>query len=209
VEGQKTGYGEYFYKNGDNYKGQVHSVLHTPMASCDTPLQFFEGQFHGLGVYSWSNGASYDGDHVKDQRTGFGIMTYPDGAAFSGIWEDGVHKEFRDTRWAASTAARQCFYQGLSATDDHPEGIDDNDNPSDHNDNGGDHYKEEEGKEEEEGKAEAGAAWPEEEAPVAVGILECAEAEEGAAEEERTELRRKPYNMIPDGNINCQMNISQ
>ena len=23
VDGQKTGYGEYFYKNGDSYKGQV------------------------------------------------------------------------------------------------------------------------------------------------------------------------------------------
>ena len=61
--------------------------------------QFFKGQFHGIGTYSWSNGASYEGDHVKDQRTGFGVMTYPDGAAFSGIWEAGVHKEFRDTRW--------------------------------------------------------------------------------------------------------------
>ena len=57
-----------------------------------------KGQFHGLGVYSWANGASYEGDHVKDQRTGFGVMTYPDGAAFSGIWEDGVHKEFRESR---------------------------------------------------------------------------------------------------------------
>ena len=38
---------------------------------------------------------------MKDQRTGFGVMTYPDGAAFSGIWEDGVHKEFRDSRFKA------------------------------------------------------------------------------------------------------------
>ena len=59
-----------------------------------------KGQFHGLGVYSWANGASYEGDHVKDQRTGFGVMTYPDGAAFSGIWEDGVHKEFRESRFS-------------------------------------------------------------------------------------------------------------
>ena len=29
VDGQKTGYGEYFYKNGDSYKGQVGiSSLH-------------------------------------------------------------------------------------------------------------------------------------------------------------------------------------
>ena len=35
------------------------------------------------------------GDHEDDQRTGFGTMVYPDGAEFSGIWENGVHKEFR------------------------------------------------------------------------------------------------------------------
>ena len=32
---------------------------------------------------------------MEDQRTGFGTMVYPDGAEFSGIWENGVHKEFR------------------------------------------------------------------------------------------------------------------
>ena len=32
---------------------------------------------------------------MEDQRTGFGSMVYPDGAEFSGIWENGVHKEFR------------------------------------------------------------------------------------------------------------------
>merc|ERR1712030_130532 len=34
----------------------------------------------------------------EDQRTGFGTMVYPDGAEFSGIWENGVHKEFRESR---------------------------------------------------------------------------------------------------------------
>ena len=28
-------------------------------------------------------------------RTGFGKMVYPDGAAFSGTWENGVHVAFR------------------------------------------------------------------------------------------------------------------
>merc|ERR1739838_979298 len=54
--------------------------------------------FHGIGTYSWSNGAKYVGDHDEDQRTGFGTMVYPDGAEFSGIWENGVHKEFRESR---------------------------------------------------------------------------------------------------------------
>merc|ERR1711892_1084510 len=38
------------------------------------------------------------GDHDLDQRTGFGTMVYPDGAEFSGIWANGVHKEFRESR---------------------------------------------------------------------------------------------------------------
>ena len=63
----KTGYGEYYYKNGDSYKGM-----------------FKAGKFHGEGEYSWSNGAKYVGAHDMDQRTGFGTMIYPDGAEFSG-----------------------------------------------------------------------------------------------------------------------------
>lgn len=30
VEGLKTGYGEYYYKNGDSYKGTVSSSVRTP-----------------------------------------------------------------------------------------------------------------------------------------------------------------------------------
>merc|ERR1712106_199791 len=59
---------------------------------------FNNGKFHGVGTYSWSNGAKYVGDHDLDQRTGFGTMVYPDGAEFSGIWANGVHKEFRESR---------------------------------------------------------------------------------------------------------------
>ena len=58
-------------------------------------IKFKNGKFHGIGTYTWSNGAKYVGDHDEDQRTGFGTMVYPDGAEFSGIWENGVHKEFR------------------------------------------------------------------------------------------------------------------
>ena len=47
--------------------------------------------------YSWSNGAKYVGEHDLDQRTGFGTMIYPDGAEFSGIWENGVHVKFQDS----------------------------------------------------------------------------------------------------------------
>ena len=32
-----------------------------------------------------------------DQRTGFGTMIYPDGAEFSGIWENGVHVKFQNS----------------------------------------------------------------------------------------------------------------
>jgi hypothetical protein len=59
-------------------------------------IKFKNGKFHGIGTYSWANGAKYAGDHVEDQRTGFGSMVYPDGAEFSGIWENGVQKVFRE-----------------------------------------------------------------------------------------------------------------
>ena len=58
---------------------------------------FKGGKFHGQGEYSWSNGAKYVGEHDLDQRTGFGTMIYPDGAEFSGIWENGVHVKFQDS----------------------------------------------------------------------------------------------------------------
>ena len=48
-------------------------------------------------MYEWSNGAKYVGEHDLDQRTGFGTMIYPDGAEFSGIWENGVHVKFQDS----------------------------------------------------------------------------------------------------------------
>merc|ERR1712227_246605 len=58
---------------------------------------FKAGKFHGEGEYSWSNGAKYVGAHDMDQRTGFGTMIYPDGAEFSGIWENGVHVKFQSS----------------------------------------------------------------------------------------------------------------
>ena len=48
-------------------------------------------------MYEWSNGAKYVGEHDLDQRTGFGTMIYPDGAEFSGIWENGVHVKFQNS----------------------------------------------------------------------------------------------------------------
>ena len=48
-------------------------------------------------MYEWSNGAKYVGEHDLDQRTGFGTMIYPDGAEFSGIWENGVHVKFQSS----------------------------------------------------------------------------------------------------------------
>merc|ERR1712227_987558 len=58
---------------------------------------FKAGKFHGEGEYSWSNGAKYVGAHDMDQRTGFGTMIYPDGAEYSGIWENGVHVKFQSS----------------------------------------------------------------------------------------------------------------
>ena len=72
-------------------------MLSTEIHSQSFPSQFKGGKFHGQGVYEWSNGAKYVGEHDLDQRTGFGTMIYPDGAEFSGIWENGVHVKFQDS----------------------------------------------------------------------------------------------------------------
>ena len=72
-------------------------MLSTDYSSQSFPSQFKGGKFHGQGVYEWSNGAKYVGEHDLDQRTGFGTMIYPDGAEFSGIWENGVHVKFQDS----------------------------------------------------------------------------------------------------------------
>ena len=71
--------------------------MSTEIHSQSFPSQFKGGKFHGQGVYEWSNGAKYVGEHDLDQRTGFGTMIYPDGAEFSGIWENGVHVKFQNS----------------------------------------------------------------------------------------------------------------
>ena len=56
-------------------------------------------------MYEWSNGAKYVGEHDLDQRTGFGTMIYPDGAEFSGIWENGVHVKFQNSPDEVATSS--------------------------------------------------------------------------------------------------------
>ena len=64
IDGLKTGYGEYYYKNGDNYKGMFQVGGDDDDMVMMMVMTFFQaGKFHGQGEYSWSNGAKYVGEH--------------------------------------------------------------------------------------------------------------------------------------------------
>jgi hypothetical protein len=66
-----TGYGNYFYPNGDRYEGY-----------------FFEGLKNGDGKYSWKSGDIYEGNFVNDMFHGFGKYYFSDGQIYEGHWHD-------------------------------------------------------------------------------------------------------------------------
>jgi TPR repeat protein len=66
-----TGYGNYFYPNGDRYEGY-----------------FFEGFKNGDGKYSWKSGDIYEGNFVNDMFHGFGKYYFSDGQIYEGHWHD-------------------------------------------------------------------------------------------------------------------------
>jgi hypothetical protein len=69
--GRKSGYGTYFYANGDSYEGDwKHSSK------------------EGFGVYTYKNGDFYKGRWVNDEQTDFGIFKWCNGDSFAGLWSN-------------------------------------------------------------------------------------------------------------------------
>ena len=72
VDGLKSGFGTYYYKNGDRYTGN-----------------YKEGKTHGQGKYKWKSGGSYEGEYLNGFRHGKGKYLYPNGNVYVGDWVKG------------------------------------------------------------------------------------------------------------------------
>ncbi len=68
-----TGYGTYYYSNGEKYEGQ-----------------WLNGKRNGIGTYVWNNGDTYSGDWTLEKRTGKGIFTWANGNKYEGDFIDSV-----------------------------------------------------------------------------------------------------------------------
>ena len=72
-KGDKHGWGEYKWPNGDRYVGE-----------------FRHDKKSGRGTYFWANGSKYVGEFLNERFHGSGIETSPDGSEIKGIWKNGV-----------------------------------------------------------------------------------------------------------------------
>ncbi len=66
-----TGFGIYYYSNGEKYEGQ-----------------WLNGKRNGIGTYVWNNGDTYSGDWTLEKRTGKGIFTWANGNKYEGDFID-------------------------------------------------------------------------------------------------------------------------
>ncbi|CAK0858385.1 unnamed protein product [Prorocentrum cordatum] len=97
-EGQKEGYGCYYWTDDSVYQGRwTDNVIDGAGAYTASDGRSFAGQWkesviHGLGKYTWPGGREYRGAYVADQKHGFGIFTWPDGRKYTkyvGYWANG------------------------------------------------------------------------------------------------------------------------
>ncbi|CAK9859596.1 unnamed protein product [Sphagnum jensenii] len=73
--GGKSGKGQYYYLNGQEYEGGVRL-----------------GEHHGQGVMQYNNGSIYDGNWYESRKNGMGTFYYNDGRIYAGNW----NKDNRD-----------------------------------------------------------------------------------------------------------------
>ena len=72
VDGLKSGFGTYYYKNGDRYTGN-----------------YKEGKKHGQGKFKWKSGDLYEGEYLNDLKHGKGKYFFPSGNVYEGDWLKG------------------------------------------------------------------------------------------------------------------------
>lgn len=96
--GKAEGYGEYYWANGDQYKGFYKNGLRHGKGVWMKMLgnsDKYEGEWGkdkkcGYGTYVWASGNIYKGYFLDDLRHGYGEMIWADGSAYKGHWEKGV-----------------------------------------------------------------------------------------------------------------------
>ena len=66
-----NGEGEYYWQNGDHYKGD-----------------FVNGLRHGYGVMKYVNGTQYSGEYRNDKKCGLGQQIFEDGIVYVGNYEN-------------------------------------------------------------------------------------------------------------------------
>ena len=77
VLGLRTGFGEFYFNNGNKYVGMWQN-----------------NYMHGKGVLKCVNGESYDGEWKFGKRNGHGTFYYSDGNRLEGVFfNDKVHCE--------------------------------------------------------------------------------------------------------------------
>ena len=72
LEGKLLGMGKIYFKNGDNYIGNINNNL----------------KKEGNGIMNYKNGNKYKGDWDNDIKSGKGIMIFNNGNLFNGLWKN-------------------------------------------------------------------------------------------------------------------------
>lgn len=93
------GYGSYYYKNGDEYKGNFDTSIRQGFgvmkyANGDR----FEGDFHrnlaqGPGRYDFANGDVHMGNYLRGKRHGHGRLLYANGDEYEGRFRKGQKRD--------------------------------------------------------------------------------------------------------------------
>ncbi|RHY54212.1 hypothetical protein DYB34_004214 [Aphanomyces astaci] len=86
------GWGEYYYANGDRYRGQWHLGLRQvqssqSMDSIEMNDRLFDEQ--GIGLWNSVCGKRYQGQWDQGRRHGIGLLQFPNGEVYQGEWCDG------------------------------------------------------------------------------------------------------------------------
>ncbi len=78
------------YDDDDNFRALVRSRLDNPLKQLSLTLTTWsKDNYTGKGVYTWPDGSKYDGDYVDGNQHGKGVYTWPDGRKYDGDWIDG------------------------------------------------------------------------------------------------------------------------
>lgn len=72
LDGQRTGYGILYFKDGDKYEGN-----------------FLDNKYHGFGKYTFNDGRMYEAEHQNDMCHGAGTFYYKNKDKFVGQYRNG------------------------------------------------------------------------------------------------------------------------